>query len=89
MGVQQGINAVYLLDDLPIKRLYLVDNYKPHNDPFGGHPFDKKSCEFIRYTAHHNVKYSGHQNKVIFLEKNEDDVEFSEYDNFEFCKEFK
>lgn len=35
VGVFQGVNAVYLLQDLPIKKLYLIDNYKPYFDgPF-------------------------------------------------------
>ena len=32
VGVFTGINAGYLLNHLPIKRLYLVDNYKPYWD---------------------------------------------------------
>src|SRR4030042_5498264 len=32
VGVFTGINAGYLLNNLPIKRLYLVDNYKPYYD---------------------------------------------------------
>jgi len=30
IGVMTGTNAVYLLEDLPIKRLYLVDNYNAY-----------------------------------------------------------
>lgn len=32
IGVFAGINACYLLEGLPIKRLYLVDNYRPYWD---------------------------------------------------------
>jgi len=35
VGVFRGTNAVYLLEDLLIKKLYLIDNYKPYFDgPF-------------------------------------------------------
>lgn len=32
IGVMSGVNAEYLLQALPIKKLYLVDNYKPYWD---------------------------------------------------------
>ena len=32
VGVFDAINATYILQDLPIKKLYLVDNYKPYWD---------------------------------------------------------
>jgi len=35
IGVFQGINAVYFLQELPIKKQYLVDNYKPYWDGGG------------------------------------------------------
>lgn len=37
VGVFIGTNANYILNDLPIKRLYLVDNYKPYFDGGQGH----------------------------------------------------
>lgn len=37
VGVFTGTNAIYLLNYLPIKRLYLVDNYKPYWDKGNEH----------------------------------------------------
>jgi hypothetical protein len=37
VGVFRGVNTIYLLEDLPIKKLYLVDNYKPYWDGGSNH----------------------------------------------------
>ena len=46
IGVFKGINAVYLLEDLPIKELYLVDNYKPYWDGGCFHYFQEEMDRF-------------------------------------------
>ena len=32
IGVRDGTNAIYLLENLPIKKLYLIDNFLPYRD---------------------------------------------------------
>ena len=51
-----------------IKKIYLVDSYKPHFDKIQNLYFDDKEIEFVKFTAHHHIKWSGYQHKAEFLE---------------------
>ena len=51
-----------------IKKIYLIDPFKAHLDSIQNLFFDEKEMEFVRTTAHHHIKWSGHQDKAEFLE---------------------
>jgi len=82
VGVEQGKSLCTFLQQCPsINKIYGIDNFKPYADclkiPYDGTPaytVDIKQSEYNRLTTYHNIKYSGYQDKVIFLEKNSRDA---------------
>jgi hypothetical protein len=78
IGVLKAHTSCTLLQNCPnIKTLYLIDNYKPYSDfirnPYNPnepyHIVDQKEIELIKFIAHHNVKWSGHTDKALFIEE--------------------
>jgi hypothetical protein len=81
IGVHTALTSCTILQNCPnIKLLYLVDKYKPYEDYICNNPElyleDKpvlvreiKEIEYIKFTAHHNVKWSGFEHKAIFIEE--------------------
>jgi hypothetical protein len=59
-----------------IKNIYLIDPYKPYVDMLQEKYFDEKEMEYNRLCAIHNLKWSGHQEKSIFIEA--DDISAAE-----------
>lgn len=56
-----------------IKKIYLIDPYISYADSIYNEALlDEKDMDFIRLTAHHNVRYSGFSEKVQFLEMTEE-----------------
>ncbi len=76
VGVFQGKNAVYLIQDSPIKKLYLVDSYKPYYDFGSGN-----------YTQEEMDNY--HAEAIANLEPYKDRVEFIIKDSVGAAKDFK
>ena len=82
VGVFRGTSLCTFLQQCPsISKLYGIDNFKPYADclkiPYDGTPaytVDIKQSEYNKLTAYHNIKYSGYQDKVIFLEKDSRDA---------------
>lgn len=75
VGVFKGQTLCTILQNCPkIKLLYAIDNYKPYSDFLGSqngnacYSIDEKEIDYIRMTAHHNVKWSGFTDKVLFLQ---------------------
>lgn len=64
-----------------IELIYLVDPYKEHHDAIQEKFFDKKEMEFLKLTAHHNVKWSGCEHRAKFLEVTDDQALLSIEDN--------
>jgi hypothetical protein len=81
VGAEIGVGAAQslctLLQHCPkIKTMYAVDPYKPYTnflkqeyDGFPANIVDEKQAEGVEWTAKHNVKYSGHKNKVVFIQE--------------------
>ena len=77
IGVSRAITLCTLLQNCPkIAKVIAVDSYKPYTDflkePYDGIPaytVDAKEINFIKLTAMHNITFSGHANKVLFLEQ--------------------
>jgi hypothetical protein len=81
IGAEVGVGAAQslctLLQQCPkIKTMYAIDSYKPYvnflKQEYDGIPAnttDEKQAEGVQWTAHHNVKYSGHKDKVIFIQE--------------------
>jgi hypothetical protein len=87
IGAQVGIGRAQafctILQNCPkIKKIYAIEEYKPHmnyiQDPYNtlvpAETVDKKDVDFNKFTSKHNIKYSGHEKKVIFCEKNNRDA---------------
>jgi hypothetical protein len=78
IGVGTAQNFCTYLQNCPrISKMYGVDSYQPYFDylkiEYDGEPayfVDEKQIDFIKVTAMHNIKFSGHADKVIFF--NED-----------------
>ena len=76
LGVGKAQTLCTLLQNCPnIKLLYGVDSYKPYAeylDSKNGKPIycvGEKEIEFIKLTAHHNIKFSGYSEKVKMIEE--------------------
>lgn len=70
IGVAAAHNLCTLLQQCPnIKTMYAIDPYKPYYDDFTGNTIDEKLSELVQWSAHHNVSYSGHKDKVIFIQE--------------------
>lgn len=77
VGVYTAQTFCTLLQNCPgIKKLIGVDSYRPYQDfikePYDGTSDfgkDQKEIDFIRLTAMHNITFSGHADKVLFLEQ--------------------
>lgn len=70
IGVLEAQTTCSILQNCPlVYKMYCVDSYKSYTDllktPYS---IDDKSIEFIKLTAHHNVKHSGCKERVEFLE---------------------
>lgn len=48
VGVRAGTNAIYLLDNLNLKKLYLVDNFKEYVDTDGVYPQKLQDEIFVK-----------------------------------------
>ena len=76
VGVFKAQTLCTLLQNCPnIKKVYAVDSYKPYSDYLSDlnevvpdYSISQPEIEFIREIAHHNVKWSGHKDKVFFIE---------------------
>jgi predicted O-methyltransferase YrrM len=85
IGAMAAQSSCCLLQKCPnIKTMYLVDPYQPYLDELHDVSFGEKEMEFEKLRAYHHVKYSGCQDKVIFIEKTEelaaDDIEDNSLD---------
>ena len=78
IGVGTAQNFCTYLQNCPrIGKMYGVDSYQPYLDylkiQYDGTPayaVDDRQIDFIKLTAMHNIKFSGHADKVVFF--NED-----------------
>lgn len=66
IGVFRGVNAIYLLDDLPIKELYLIDNYKPYWDGGSNH-YSQETMD--AYYSDAIMAMRNHFGKTMFIIK--------------------
>jgi len=82
LGVFEGQSFCTMLQNCPnIKTLYGVDSYLPYEDyikdDYDGAPKyfrDEKEMEIIKLVSYHRIKYSGMKEKVIFYERDSNDV---------------
>ena len=82
IGIGRGENLCTFLQQCPnIKKMYGVDPFIPYNDclnyPYTGvpvHTYNLKEVEANKMIALHNIKFSGHSDKVIFIEKTSKDA---------------
>jgi len=82
LGVFKAESFCTVLQNCPnIKELHGVDFWLPYVDclkePYDGTPgyeVDEKSIEFIKLTALHNIKYSGHEDKAFIHIGNSNEV---------------
>lgn len=76
IGVSRAITSCSILQCCPnVSKLYCIDSYKPYVDflkePYDDIPayyMDEKEINFIKITAYHNIKYSGCEGRINFLE---------------------
>ena len=77
IGIAAAQSTCTFLQQCPnIVKMYAVDSYNPYSnfikEVYDGIPLfiaDKKESEFAKITAKHNIKYSGHEDKVVFFEE--------------------
>jgi hypothetical protein len=81
VGVEVGsgtcTSLLTLLDQCPkIKTMYAIDSYSPYvnflkefSDDVPSFIADEKYADYTKLTGKHNVKYSNHEDKVIFIEE--------------------
>jgi len=76
LGVSTANSTITILHNCSIKKLYAIDNWKPHYDYLmkvvkDGFSFfiDKKQSEINRFLAFHNIKYSGCKEKIEVIEE--------------------
>jgi len=80
LGTSSGDSFMTMLQNCPnIKTLYGVDCFKPHIDhiTYSEVPYnvvDEKKSEYSKLTFYHNLKFSGHKEKVVFFEEYSKDV---------------
>ncbi len=68
IGVQFGENAFNMLENLDIKKLYLIDNYKVYEDPQPNKGYDQqKQLDDAKAIAKRNL--DRYKDKVIWIEK--------------------
>ncbi len=75
VGVMRGINALYILQDLPIKKLYLVDNYKPYFDYGSEHYTQEQMNQF-------------YADALLAVDPHKNNIEFIIKDSVEACNNF-
>ena len=81
VGARGGTNAVYLLDNLGIKKLYLVDNWKEYRDGDGGGTYFTQEVQDAEYSVClKNVSEYG--TKVEVLRESSEDAIRRFPDNF-------
>ena len=64
IGVMEGVNALYLLSNLPIKKLYLIDNYKTYFDG-GTRTYPQEKIEMYYEVMLHAIEPYFEKTKVI------------------------
>jgi len=83
IGVFMAKSFVTLLQNCPnIKTLYGIDLYKPFTDylvyNYDGKTvdavYDEKQIENIKLSAYHIIKFSGHKDKAVILEKDSNEA---------------
>jgi hypothetical protein len=82
IGVSTGLTFCTFLQQCPnIVELHGIDPYMPYIDylkyEYDGNPLyviDEKEIDFAKITAMHNIKYSGHAEKVIFHHEKSQEV---------------
>ena len=82
IGVCKGFSFMTLLHNCSIKKLYGVDSYLPYDDYLiekydgvtANYSIDEKQIKYNRAVCYNNIEYSGHKDKVIFLEKDSNDA---------------
>jgi hypothetical protein len=71
VGVHAGQNALVMLHDLKIKRMYLVDPYKAYVDKDSScsswYIYDSHSVNLLRRTAECNIALNAYGDKAKFL----------------------
>ena len=80
IGVRRGENSRNMLQNLPIKKLYLIDPYLPYQD--GGTWRDKKFQENVYCLAKKNVK--PFKQKIEFIKKPSEHAIKNVPDNLDF-----
>lgn len=77
LGVLRGDSSMTILQNCSIKKLYLVDNWKPYYDYLktipDGQPayyMDQINQELNEFMTRHKIKYSGYGERVSIMKEN-------------------
>ena len=76
LGVERGHSSMTILDNCSLKKLYLIDNWKPYVDflktePDGkpGYEANHMESEINEFLCRHHIKYSSEKDKTEIIKK--------------------
>jgi hypothetical protein len=90
LGVFKAQSFCTLLQNCPnVKELHGIDSWQPYIDylktPYDGTPaysIDKKTIDFIKLVAYHNIEFSGQKEKAFIHEKDSNKASTDFKNNF-------